>query len=184
MDFSRFGQFLSSGSGILTLMDDIDQSLAGPSTMHPLGGGNPARIPQVQEIFRTAMTSLLADGERFERLTGDYDGSQGDTRFIHNLASLLQEQYGWNVRPKNIAITNGSQSSFHSLFHLFAGDFQEGPARRILLPLAPEYIGYVDVGLGQQLFRAFRPSIELRGDREFKYHIDFERLDVTQISEQ
>ncbi len=179
MDFSRFGQFLSSGSGILTLMDDIDQSLAGPSTMHPLGGGNPARIPQVQEIFRTAMTSLLADGERFERLTGDYDGSQGDTRFIHNLASLLQEQYGWNVRPKNIAITNGSQSSFHSLFHLFAGDFQEGPARRVLLPLAPEYIGYVDVGLGQQLFRAFRPSIELRGDREFKYHIDFERLDVT-----
>jgi len=179
MDFSRFGQFLSSGSGILTLMDDIDQSLAGPSAMHPLGGGNPARIPQVQETFRSAMTSLLADGERFERLTGEYDGPQGDTRFNHNLASLLQERCGWSVDPKNITITNGSQSSFHSLFHLFAGDFQVGSPRRILLPLAPEYIGYVDVGLGQQLFRAFRPSIELRGDREFKYHIDFERLDVT-----
>jgi valine--pyruvate aminotransferase len=179
MDFSRFGQFLSSGSGILSLMDDIDQSLAGPSTMHLLGGGNPARIPQVQEIFRTAMTTLLADGERFERLTGDYDGSQGDARFIHNLANLLQERYGWNVGPKNIAVTNGSQSSFYALFHLFAGDFQKGPARRILLPLAPEYIGYVDVGLGQQLFRAFRPRIELRGDREFKYGIDFERLEVT-----
>ena len=179
MDFSRFGQFLSSGSGILTLMDDIDQSLAGPSAMHLLGGGNPARIPQVQETFRSAMTSLLADGERFERLTGEYDGPQGDTRFNHNLASLLQERYGWNVGPKNITITNGSQSSFYALFHLFAGDFQVGSPRRILLPLAPEYIGYVDVGLGQQLFRAFRPSIELRGDREFKYHIDFERLDVT-----
>ena len=178
MDFSRLGQFLSSGSGILTLMDDIDQSLADSSTMHLLGGGNPARIPQVQETFRTAMTSLLADGERFERLTGGYDGPQGDARFNHNLASLLKERYGWNVGPKNIAITNGSQSSFYALFHLFAGDFHKGPARRILLPLAPEYIGYVDVGLGQQLFRAFRPSIELRGDREFKYHIDFERLDV------
>ena len=179
MDFSRFGQFLSSGSGILTLMDDIDQSLVDSSNMHLLGGGNPARIPQVQEIFRSAMTSLLADGERFERLTGDYDGPQGDARFNHNLASLLRERYGWNVSPKNIAITNGSQSSFYALFHLFAGDFQERPARRILLPLAPEYIGYVDVGLGKQLFRAFRPSIELRGDREFKYHIDFERLDIT-----
>jgi len=179
MDFSRFGQFLSSGSGILTLMDDIDQSLADSSNMHLLGGGNPARIPQVQETFRSAMTSLLVDGERFERLTGDYDGPQGDARFNQNLASLLQERYGWNVGPKNIAITNGSQSSFYALFHLFAGDFQHRPARRILLPLAPEYIGYVDVGLGQQLFRAFRPSIELRGDREFKYHIDFERLDVT-----
>ena len=179
MDFSRFGQFLSSGSGILTLMDDIDQSLADSSNMHLLGGGNPARIPQVQEAFRSAMTSLLADGQRFERLTGDYDGPQGDARFNQNLASLLQERYGWNVGPKNIAITNGSQSSFYALFHLFAGDFQHRPARRILLPLAPEYIGYVDVGLGQQLFRAFRPSIELRGDREFKYHIDFERLDIT-----
>ena len=179
MDFSRFGQFLSSGSGILTLMDDIDQSLVDSSNMHLLGGGNPARIPQVQETFRSAMTSLLADGERFERLTGDYDGPQGDARFNHNLASLLRERYGWNVSPKNIAITNGSQSSFYALFHLFAGDFERKPARRILLPLAPEYIGYVDVGLGKQLFRAFRPSIELRGDREFKYHIDFERLDVT-----
>jgi valine--pyruvate aminotransferase len=179
MDFSRFGQFLSSGSGILTLMDDIDQSLVDSSNMHLLGGGNPARIPQVQETFRSAMTSLLADGERFECLTGDYDGPQGDTRFNHNLASLLRERYGWNVSPKNIAITNGSQSSFYALFHLFAGDFQERPARQILLPLAPEYIGYVDVGLGKQLFRAFRPSIELRGDREFKYHIDFERLDIT-----
>jgi valine--pyruvate aminotransferase len=179
MDFSRFGQFLSSGSGILTLMDDIDQSLVDSSNMHLLGGGNPARIPQVQETFRSAMTSLLVDGERFERLTGDYDGPQGDARFNQNLASLLQERYGWNVGPKNIAITNGSQSSFYALFHLFAGDFQQKPARRILLPLAPEYIGYVDVGLGQQLFRAFRPSIELRGDREFKYRIDFERLDIT-----
>ncbi len=179
MDFSRFGQFLSSGSGILTLMDDIDQSLVDSSNIHLLGGGNPARIPQVQETFRSAMTSLLVDGERFERLTGDYDGPQGDARFNQNLASLLQERYGWNVGPKNIAITNGSQSSFYALFHLFAGDFQQKPARRILLPLAPEYIGYVDVGLGQQLFRAFRPSIELRGDREFKYRIDFERLDIT-----
>lgn len=179
MDFSRFGEFLSSGSAILTLMDDIDQSLTDPSTMHLLGGGNPARIPQVQETFRSAMTSLLADGERFERLTGDYDGSQGNTLFIQNLARLLQERCGWNVGPENIAITNGSQSSFYVLFHLFAGDFRNRPTRRILLPLAPEYIGYVDLGLGQQLFRTFRPSIELRGEHEFKYHIDFERLSVT-----
>ncbi|HJP06194.1 MAG: valine--pyruvate transaminase [Proteobacteria bacterium] len=179
MQFSRFGEFLNSGSGILTLMEDIDQALCGSTQMHLLGGGNPARIPQVQKVFREAMTALMAQDDRFERLAGDYDGPQGDTRFIHNLAHLLNTHCGWNVTPANIVVTNGSQSSFFALFHLFAGDWASGDARRILLPLAPEYIGYADVGLGQQLFRAFRPAITLHGDREFKYHVDFDRLTVT-----
>ncbi len=65
MQFSRFGEFLNSGSGILTLMEDIDQALCGSTQMHLLGGGNPARIPQVQKVFREAMTALMAQDDRF-----------------------------------------------------------------------------------------------------------------------
>jgi len=179
MNFSEFGNFLTSGSGILTLMEDIDNALTGSAEMRLLGGGNPARIPQVQSVFRNAMTELLADDERFERLTGDYDGARGNARFIDALAALLRSRCGWPVGPQNIAITNGSQSSFYVLFHLFAGEFSKGNKRKILLPLAPEYIGYADVGMGAEFFYTYRPTIELRGEREFKYHVDFDHLEIS-----
>ena len=50
--------------------------------------------------------------------------------------------------------------------------------QRILLPLTPEYIGYGDIGLGQELFYSRRPNIEIRGEYEFKYHVDFDHLDI------
>jgi len=179
MQFSQFGDFLSSGSGILTLMEDIESAATGSADMRLLGGGNPARIPEAQNRFRRAMVDLLADGEQFERVTGDYDGARGHARFIDGLAALLKSRCGWDVEPKNIAITNGSQSSFYLLFHLFAGEFDQGKKRKILLPLAPEYIGYADIGMGAELFHAYRPSIEFIGDREFKYHVDFESLTIS-----
>ena len=179
MQFSKFGDFLSSGSGILTLMEDIESAATSSADMRLLGGGNPARIPEAQDRFRRAMVDLLADGEQFERVTGDYDGARGHVRFIDGLAALLKSRCGWDVEPKNIAITNGSQSSFYLLFHLFAGEFGQGKKRKILLPLAPEYIGYADVGMGAEFFHAYRPSIEFIGDGEFKYHVDFESLTIS-----
>ena len=66
----------------------------------------------------------------------------------HALASLFKERFGWDIGPENVAITNGSQSSFYTLFHLFAGEYSDHPFRKILLPLTPEYIGYSDIGMG------------------------------------
>ena len=179
MDFSPFGRFLSCGSGILTLMEDIESAAADSAEMRLLGGGNPARIPEVQARFRQAMIDLLEDGEQFERTTGEYDGARGHARLINGLAALLKSRCGWEVGPENIAVTNGSQSSFYLLFKLFAGDFGQGKHRRILLPLAPEYIGYADIGMGDEFFHAYRPSISFVGDREFKYHVDFDRLKIS-----
>ncbi len=102
-------------------MEDIDTTLTGPDPMMLLGGGNPAKIPVVQERFRHAMLGLLEDGQRFEQMTGNYDGARGNSRFIRALAEMLNRRYGWNLSPENIAITNGSQTSFYVLFHLFAG---------------------------------------------------------------
>ena len=180
MRYSQFGNFLNSGSGILRLMEDIDYALSGPDPMLLLGGGNPAHIPAVQQIFREEMLALLNDGDRFEKLSGNYDGAKGNTRFIRVLAEMLRVHCGWDIGPEHIAITNGSQSSFYILFHLFAGLDANSDFKKILLPIAPEYIGYTDVGMGINLFHSYQPTIELRGDHEFKYHIDFERLRVTQ----
>ena len=132
MKFSTFGNFLTSGSGILTLMEDIDSAITSSAEMRLLGGGNPASIPEAQRLFRNAIDDLLADGEEFERLAGNYDGARGNARFIDGLAVLLRSQCGWDVGPQNIAITNGSQNSFYVLFHLFAGEFGQGKKRKIL----------------------------------------------------
>ena len=37
-------------------------------------------------------------------------------------------------------------AAFFFLFNLFAGEREDGTRARVLLPLAPEYIGYADVG--------------------------------------
>jgi valine--pyruvate aminotransferase len=44
--------------------------------------------------------------------------------------------------------------------------------------MAPEYIGYADLGLDDGLFVSTRPTIELLDETFFKYHIDFENLQI------
>lgn len=48
----------------------------------------------------------------------------------------------------------------------------------MLFPLAPEYIGYADSGLEEDLFVSARPNIELLPEGQFKYHVDFEHLHI------
>ena len=49
---------------------------------------------------------------------------------------------------------------------------------RILLPLAPEYVGYADLGLCSDFFCSYQPLIEECGEDLFKYNIDFKRIRV------
>lgn len=173
---SLFGEKFSASSGILQLMDDLGKAMAGGSPMRMLGGGNPAHIPEVQRMFLDRMRALTSDPDAFARLIGNYDTPQGEERFVGGLAALLREAYGWAVGPENIALTLGSQSSFFVLFNALAGRFADGSRRKILLPLTPEYIGYADQGLDQDMFVSVRPEIELCDDGRFKYHVDFARL--------
>jgi len=96
------------------------------------------------------------------------------------LAGLLKRECGWQVGPENIAVTAGSQHGFFLLFNLLAGPQPDGVSRRILLPLTPEYIGYGDLGITDDLFVARRPAIELLPDRLFKYRVDFAALEDVQ----
>jgi len=178
---SRVGRKLAASSGINELMLDLGGALSEQRDMLMLGGGNPAHIPEVQRRFRESMERILGTEGAFERCIGNYDAPQGNAPFIEAMAALLRREFGWDVGPGNIALTNGSQTAFFALFNMFAGVCEEGNReirRKILLPLTPEYIGYADVGLTDDFFVTLRPEIEFLGDRFFKYHIRFESLSL------
>ncbi len=179
MEFSRFGRKFTQESGILQLMADLGEGLAAGEDAIMLGGGNPATIPQVQERLAQEMARILEQPARFRQMVGDYSSPQGHDGFREALARLLQREYGWPVTSDHIALTNGSQTAFFFLFNLFAGEFPDGSHRKILLPLAPEYIGYADAGVDEDIFVAQRPEIELLDEHTFKYHVDFHHLTVT-----
>jgi valine--pyruvate aminotransferase len=176
MKFSDFGKRFAGEIGIGELMDDLGDALVSDPAPLMLGGGNPAHVPEVQALFRSRMEDILSSAGEFERVIGNYDTPQGAKAFVGALADLFRAEFGWKIGPENIALTNGSQNAFFSLFNLFAGKFDGGQLKQVLLPLAPEYIGYSEVGLEPDFFRANRPEIELLDDRLFKYRVDFERL--------
>ncbi|MEZ8040429.1 valine--pyruvate transaminase [Vibrio sp. 1F263] len=176
MQFSKFGEKFNRYSGITRLMDDLNDGLRTPGAIM-LGGGNPAAIPVMLDYFNQASADMLASGELIAALA-NYDGPQGKDSFIKSLAAMLKETYGWDISEKNISLTNGSQSGFFYLFNLLAGQQPDGSHKKILLPIAPEYIGYGDAGIDDDIFISYHPEIELLENRQFKYHVDFEQLKV------
>ena len=179
MNYSEFGEKFARECGILQLMDDLGNALAGGADKIMLGGGNPIRIPQVEACLRQRMEAMLADSDAFERLVGNYASPGGDLPFRRAVADLLRRQFGWEISAANVALTNGSQTAFFYLFNLFAGRMPNGTRRKVLLPLTPEYIGYTDVGLSEEMFVSYRPEIERLDDLLFKYRVDFDALQVT-----
>lgn len=161
-------------------MDDLGEAMTtGRGEMLMMGGGNPGHIPEIQALWRKRMQELLDDSATFDSVLADYDQPAGNPGFREAVAGLLNREFGWPITARNIAITNGGQTAFFFLMNRFAGDFEDGSHRRVLLPLVPEYIGYADQSVSRDLFSARRPKFELIGDHSFKYHIDFDQLDLT-----
>lgn len=169
--FSDFGEKLSAHSGIYDLMEDLGQALSAGG-MIMMGGGNPAHIPAVEQVWRRRLEEILATPGAMESMLGDYDTPRGRPDFLQILANYFHKHLGWPVGPENIAVTTGSQTANFLLFNLLAGSARGGREhRRILFPLVPEYIGYSDQGVSPDMFRAWRPDIELRGADTFKYRM-------------
>ncbi len=178
MRVSKIGEKFTAPCGINQLMEDLGNAVAGSSDIIMLGGGNPSHIPAVQQKFRARMDQMLANGDEFEHLIGDYDPPAGNPAFRTAVAALLNDTYGWPVSADNIVLTNGSQTAFFYLFNLLAGEFADGTHKKILLPLAPEYIGYVDAGIDEDLFVAQRPQFQFLDEHTFKYRVDFDALEI------
>ena len=160
-------------------MDDLGRAMSGERDVLMLGGGNPGHIPEVQQFMRERLQRILDNPAEFSHIIGDYGPPQGDVAFIHALAVLLREDLSWDIGPENIVLTAGSQAGFFYLFNMLAGEFGDGSRKHILLPLTPEYIGYADLGLTDDLFLSYRPEIEIIDEHFFKYHVNFDELEVT-----
>ncbi|WP_397568547.1 valine--pyruvate transaminase [Schlesneria sp. T3-172] len=176
IEFSVAGKKLTARSGILELMDDLGRAMTEHPDMLMLGGGNPAAVPSIQKIWRDRMQDLVNEEPAFDRMLGNYDPPQGNPIFLRAMTKLLRQQFGWEIGPENLAVTNGGQSAFFFLFNLLAGRFENNKHRKILLPLTPEYIGYADQGIDESLFVACKPEISWPDGPEsriFKYRIDF-----------
>ena len=177
--FSKIGNLLGGGSGIGELMEDLGLALSqGGSEMKMLGGGQPAQIPVINEVWRKRLSEIAENPMAATRLLSIYDPPQGNPEFIAAMAKLLRDSFGWDISAENICLTSGGQTAFFDLFNLLAGEMPDGSTRKILFPLVPEYIGYAAQGLDPGMFRALRPNIEEIGEHEFKYHINFDRLQV------
>ena len=161
-------------------MDDLGTALNENPDMIFMGGGNPGRIPEAEAIFKARLETVLADPAQLHSLMGIYQSPQGDKVFREQIAGLLKKEFGWDLSERNIAISNGSQSAFFILYNMLAGAMPDGSHHSIHLPLAPEYIGYGDIGLTRDFFTATRPEIELMDNNLFKYHVDFSKLEVTE----
>ncbi|HIM58873.1 MAG TPA: valine--pyruvate transaminase [Gammaproteobacteria bacterium] len=177
-NYSKFGEKFTRYSGITQLMDDLGKANhSHDQDIIMLGGGNPALIPEAQRIFVDELKKVIDAGAG--QMFGYYDGPQGSEVFIKALEQMLNDCYGWDLDEGNIVITNGSQSSFFSLFNLFAGEMADGSQKKVLLPIAPEYIGYADQGLSANMLVAVRPKICEFENQQFKYQIDFDQLKQT-----
>lgn len=179
-EISEFGKHLGCGSGIEELMDDLGHALAsGGPDLKMLGGGQPARIPEMHAVWSRRLQEMMAEVGGLDRALTSYDPPKGNPRFIAAIAQLFRDAFGWEIGPEHIAITPGGQTAFFFLFNLLAGRMDDGSRRKVLLPLVPEYIGYSNQGVDGDLFRAVIPIIEKTGNHEFKYRVDVDRLEIT-----
>jgi len=176
--FSLFGDRFSSHAGILELMDDLGKALESPGEKIMLGGGNPASIPEMNQIWRRRLTEILAGDGEVEALVAQYDAPGGRQGFKDATAAFLNRNFGWDVGPQNIVVTGGSQAACFLVFNLLSGEFADGTKKKILFPLAPEYIGYADQGLGADQFVSHRPLVVEESGPFFKYYVDFSDLEV------
>ena len=179
MKLSKFGKKLTAGSGIVELMEDLGSALNENPEMIFMGGGNPARIPEMEALFKQRLESIANDSRLLSSMTGVYQSPQGELGFRRQMADLLSNQFGWSVSASNIAVSNGSQSAFFTLYNLLAGEMPDGTNSSIHLPLTPEYIGYSDIGISDPFFTATKPDIELMEDGLFKYRVDFSSLEIS-----
>jgi len=175
--FSNIGSRLSAPSGIQELMDDLGESLTRSPDMRMLGGGQPAAIPEVQSLWRNRVQEMVDSGV-MDRALLNYDPPLGNPIFRETFAAFLKRECGWDVTADHIAVLPSSQTAFFLLFNLLAGE-SAGGKKRILLPLAPEYIGYANQGMCDGMFVSHQPIIEEHRDHEFKYRVDFDRVRIT-----
>ena len=103
MEFTDFGNKLTERSGILELMDDLGRPLKDGIKPYPLGGGNPARIAEVEELYEKRLYQMLESSEILS-VIASYDAPQGRMGFIKDLAAYFNNNFADSIRKKNLPV--------------------------------------------------------------------------------
>ncbi len=156
----------------------VTRWLLGGDRVRMLGGGQPAHIPEIDQLWRQRLDQITGRASELEHVLGNYEPPAGNQAFRTALASLFRQEFDWDIGPENVGVTTGGQTAFFLLFNALAGQFADGRYKKILFPLVPEYIGYANQSVRGDLFCATKPQIEITGKHEFKYHVDFDQLQI------
>ncbi|EMO29683.1 hypothetical protein LEP1GSC170_5318 [Leptospira interrogans serovar Bataviae str. HAI135] len=119
MQYSIFGRKFLKQTGIGQLMDDLSNSPPGSCL---LGGGNPAFIPELIEVWREIVSKQIESGS-MDKILGGYESPSGILELREMIASILSNESGTKISKDQIAITNGSQNAFYFLLNFFSGNF-------------------------------------------------------------
>ena len=68
--FSNFGEKIGGNCGIVELMKGLGEALTKNKEMRMMGGGNPAEIPKIQNIWRNQIKALLQNPDQLDTVLG------------------------------------------------------------------------------------------------------------------
>ncbi|TGL44855.1 valine--pyruvate transaminase [Leptospira perdikensis] len=170
---------LRQNQGIRSLMEDLGQVTGHPDEIL-LGGGNPAHIPEAEEIFAECFLTLAKD-PLLNALLGDYQAPIGNDRFRSLAAEYLSSHLDASLTKDNIAFLNGSQNAYSYLLNIHSGKMTDGSFKKILLPIVPEYIGYADQSIEADAFIATKPEVIPTGNHRFRYGLNKNDFDLSEV---
>ncbi|MEV3984041.1 valine--pyruvate transaminase [Nonomuraea sp. NPDC049758] len=176
MKLSRSGQKMSDMSGLRSIMEDVATSTAsGASDWLNLSIGNPAQIKEVIDAWRDLTATVVA--EDFAATSSRYGPSRGMPTLVEEIVTSFNAQYGWGITAENVVVGPGSQMLFFIATALFSGQTADGSFQRVVLPMTPDYAGYLGLSTDPDGVTGIAPEIELTGDRSFRYAFDFEAVE-------
>jgi valine--pyruvate aminotransferase len=175
MRLSFSGTKMAGLSGLRSIMEDVAASTSGDRAGEwlNLSVGNPALIPEAQEMWRTVLAEAL--DEDFARASCHYGPSRGSQDLIEAVVGYSRRAYGWRLGPENIVVGPGSQMVCFAAAALFAGPGEHGP-RRIVLPMVPDYTGYQGLCMHEDGIAGVPPRIRREGAHRFRYALDTDSL--------
>jgi valine--pyruvate aminotransferase len=177
---STIGTKMNRLTGVREIMKDIVRALrSDPSkTWLNLSPGNPLVLPEVDAMWREYALDIVHSKE-FSEIVGRYGMTQGFDPLIDAVVETYNRLYKWNITRENVLITGGTQPLYFMVANTFAGtDPTTGSMRRVVVPMVPDYTGYDGVVLDEDMIVGFRPRMEIVGDHEFKYRIDFDAITI------
>jgi len=181
---SQIGQQMSQLTGVRAIMKDIIETLRlnrGQDLIN-LSAGNPLIVPEVEQLWRECTQELMASPE-FGQVVCRYGTSQGYEPLIAAVVDDFNRRYGLKLTEHNVLVTPGSQAIYFFATNAFGGPAVNGHAKKVVLPLSPEYTGYGGVSLTPHTVVAYRPRLDIfEAEHAFKYRPDFQQLHIDETT--